>query len=455
MIRKFKAIRLPLALILACLAASPALADRMDQALAKLEALSAEVRAQREMLQRQALEIQRLKKALNSKAPAPAPAPAAQAPTAPEPRPAPAAETALLRDFLGDRFKFATDLRLRYEGLYDRKYNGGQYADRHRFRIRWRIFADYKVNPDLFLRSMLTTSSGSWFDDGKNSRNWQPGRTSNQSMDDEFNNKNVFIGRIYAQYQPRWAPGLEITAGKFKNTFLHTDLMWDPDVNPEGAYERYQFKGWRSVRPFVHFGQMAAAENSKTADSYLFLWQAGADLNLGPRIKWTLAGSYYDWQHLNQSDMSAVDGSSAGNSVGADGKYLYDYKLVQGLTFLDFKLQGAPVRLWLDYIKNLAGGVPGGRDAAWSAGFMLGKAREKGDLAFYFKYARIESDALVGALSDGDFGGADRVGYKAQFRYMIWNPLQLRLSWFQTDSLDGPEAGENRFQTDFIFKFNL
>lgn len=432
---------------------APAAADRLGELMERLDKLAGTVAAQQEMLRKQAAEIERLKQALGRRQEAAAAERAkVDKVAAGSDRPA---RPAGLKEVFGDRFAFATDFRLRYEGIYNRQAGGDELADRHRFRLRWRIFGDYRLNDEISLHSMLTTSSGSWFDDGKGSRNWQPGRTSNQSLDNEFNNKDVFIGRIYATFEPRWAPGLELTAGKFKNTFLHTDIMWDPDVNPEGMYQRYQYRGWRSFQPFLHLGQMVVAENGKTQDAYLFIWQAGAEMNLSPGFKWTLAGSYYDWQNLAKSDLSRVEGSSAGNSVGPDGNYLYDYKLAQGLAFLDFRLAGLPGRLWLDYIRNLAGGVPSGHDTAWSTGFKLGRAKRAGDWAVYFKYAQIEPDAVIGAVSDGDFYGANRKGYKAQVRYQLYDPWQARLSWFQTDTMVGPENREDRLQLDFIFKFKL
>ena len=432
---------------------SPANASTLDQVLDKLDKLSSTVDAQQKLLKEQDAEIKRLKQQLAEQGKTAKQNQDTIAKVAQETQKATPAQS--IKDLLGDKFSFSTDVRLRYEGLYNRDAGGTDLDDRNRFRIRWRIFGGYKVTDELSLHSMLTTSSGSWFENGSNSRAWQPGRTSNQTMDDEFNNKDVFIGRIYATYKPNWLDGLEITAGKFKNTFLQTDIMWDPDVNPEGIYEKYQYDGWSKVKPFFQFGQMAVSENNKTDDAYLLLWQAGATFKLPADISWTLAASYYDWNNLDQSDMSLIQGSSAGNSVGADGNYLYEYKLAEVITFLKFKPCGIPLQLWFDYIVNTASDVPDGDDTAWSTGFMLGKAKKKGDWAIYFKYAEIDPDALVGAVSDGDFYGTNRKGYKVQGRYQLYDPWQLRLSWFQTDTKEGPSNSEDRLQLDMIFMFSL
>lgn len=419
--------------------------DSGEDILRRLEELTRTVNQQQETLKRQAEAIRILREKLESQE---------AAARSNRTRPDQAARKAEEKPKRQDRLSLSTDLRLRYESIGNRKTGGAELDDRNRVRMRWRMFGDFKVTDCLSLHSMLTTGSGKWFDNGTSSHPWQPGRTANQTMDDEFNNKDVFLGRMYATWKPRPAPGLEITAGKFKNTFLTTDIMWDPDVNPEGIYERYQW-GRGPVRPFFHFGQMVVAENNRTDDAYLFIRQIGSEFLFGKKAKLTLAVSHYDWQDLNQSNMSQVQGSGAGNSLGAGGKYLYDYRLVQGLTFLDFRLGGLPVKLWLDYIINTADDVPDGQDTAWSTGFMLGRAKKKGDWALSLKYAGIESDAVVGAVTDGDFYGTNRIGCKLQGRYQILDPVQFRLSWFQTDAMDGPENKEDRFQADVIFKFGL
>ena len=42
---------------------------------------------------------------------------------------------------------------------------------------------------------------------------------------------------------------LFLSGGKFANPFLRTDLVWDGDVNPQGAGARYTYSGSQSVTP--------------------------------------------------------------------------------------------------------------------------------------------------------------------------------------------------------------
>ena len=145
------------------------------------------------------------------------------------------------------RTKLSGDLRTRYEGMYERtqQENDGSHddlANRDRFRIRARLNVDSDITDEVAAHFMLTTD-----DDAQKAPT-----TSNQTLKDDFSNKAIYIGRAYATYMPNWLKGSEFAFGKFKNTFLHTDIMWDPDVNPEGAYEKYTYSGLDNFKPFVH-----------------------------------------------------------------------------------------------------------------------------------------------------------------------------------------------------------
>ncbi len=362
--------------------------------------------------------------------------------------------------------KVSGDLRLRYEGIYNREERqaDGSIKDlptRDRFRIRARLFFDSNISDEVSTHFMLCT----------NQDTVQEATTTNQSFTDDFNDKGIYLHRAYGTYKPNWLKKLELTGGKFKNTFLHTDIMWDPDVNPEGFYEYYQYPGIPNFKPFVHLGQMVVNEvKNQTDDAALFIYQAGFDWNIG-NVKWTLAGSYYDWANLENSKYlhEANYKGGGGNSfiLDANGnlQYAYDYNLWEGISHVNFKLGQIPTKLIFDYIVNTADNVPSDQDTAYYLGFELGKAKKKGDWSIGYKYARIERDALIGSMNDQDFYGVNRKGHKVKFKYMVLDRLRFDAAYFNTDpvtdwdpsdvTFDKNESREHedRIQTDLIFKF--
>jgi hypothetical protein len=106
--------------------------------------------------------------------------------------------------------EYGGDLRLRYEGIYNRD----DRDDRHRGRFRLRLSFAKKLSDELDVVFRLASASGSSI------------TSSNQSFDDAFTKKGIWIDRVYAAFSPKAIPGLELAGGKLKNPFVHTDIVW-------------------------------------------------------------------------------------------------------------------------------------------------------------------------------------------------------------------------------------
>ena len=367
------------------------------------------------------------------------------------------------------KIKISGDLRLRYERLWDRgmlNENGtpGKQDPRDRGRLRVRLYLDSPITDEIKTHFMITT----------NMATHQEATTTNATFGEDFNDKGIYLARAYAEYKPNWLKGLGLGAGKFKKNFYHTDIMWDVDVNPEGVYEYYRYKGSEIFEPFIYLGQMVLNENNRTPDAMLYLSQAGFTWNVGS-VKWDFAGSYYSWSNLNDTKWmhEGSYNNGGGNSFVVDPttgniNYEYGYKLWEAYSKIGFQLGSYPVIVYLDYIYNAADGVPSDENKAYNVSFKIGNEGQKGNYAFFYKYAYIEQNAVVGSLNDQDFYGANRKGHKLAFHYWPFSNMLLRTAFFYTDPVsawktaaqgnplwnsDRYREHENRLQVDFVFKF--
>ena len=330
-------------------------------------------------------------------------------------------------------FKVKGDLRLRYEGKYDQTADDD---DRHRGRFRLRVGFEKKLHPDL---KVITRFAGG----GESST------STNQTFDDAFEDKDFWIDRAYAVYKPAFAPGLELGGGKFKNPFVHTDMIWDSDVNPEGVYEKYSYTGWKYFEPFVTLGQMYIYERKHEKDASLLAWQGGFIVKPARHVKWTIACTYYDYNNI---DPDLAEDYACRNSLTPDEEhYLYDYHLLNVTNFLDFKIAEIPVRLYFDYVENQDNDVE--KDTGYAAGFKLGKVKKKGDWEISYKYASIEPDAVIGAFCDSDFGHANREGHKLGVAYQLLDNVTFKLTGYFIEEESGKEDEYNAVHTDLVFKF--
>jgi hypothetical protein len=364
------------------------------------------------------------------------------------------------------KIKISGDLRLRYERLWDRgmlNQDGtpAKQDPRDRGRIRVRLYVDAPITDEIDTHIMVST----------NMSTHQEATTSNATFGEDFNDKGIYLARAYAEYKPNWLKGLALGAGKFKKNFYNTDIMWDPDVNPEGVYESYRYSGSKIFQPFIYLSQMVVNENNRTPDAMLYLTQAGFDWKIGP-VKWMLAGSYYSWSNLAGTKWMGTGeyNSGGGNTFITDSagniRYKYDYKLWEAISTIDFDLGPFPVALDLDYVRNTAEGVPSDEDSACYASFKIGRDKDKGDYSLFYKYAYIEQNAVVGAINDQDFYGANRKGHKIALHYWPFKNTLVRAVFFYTDPVsiwkkegnplwnaDRYKMHEDRLQMDFIFKF--
>jgi len=370
------------------------------------------------------------------------------------------------------KISISGDLRLRYERLWDR----GMLTDdgtpakqdpRDRGRLRVRLYLDAPITDEIHTHFMIST----------NMSTHQEATTSNATFGEDFNDKGIYLARAYAEYRPGWLNGFTVGAGKFKKNFFNTDMMWDPDANPEGAYEYYKYSGFDAFQPFVYLSQMVVNENNRTPDAMLYLTQAGFESKIG-RVKWMLAGSYYSWSNLAGSKWMGTGqyNSGGGNSFIGDYdpqkgtysniRYEYDYKLCEVISYVNFDLGPYPVSLELDYVRNTAPSVPSDEDTGYYASIKIGRDKKKGDYSFYYKYAYIEQNAVVGAINDQDFYGANRKGHKVAIHYWPFENTLLRACFFYTDPVstwqkegnplwnaDRYKMHEDRLQMDVIFKF--
>jgi hypothetical protein len=102
--------------------------------------------------------------------------------------------------------------------------NGANLNQQSRWRYRLHLNADFDLGPNWFAGVQLQTNNAA--DSGK------------QTYSSGFNNDGIFISRAFLGWHNDW---LNITAGKQKNPFYTTDLLWDPDINPAGLTETIAF----------------------------------------------------------------------------------------------------------------------------------------------------------------------------------------------------------------------
>ncbi|MFY9268651.1 MAG: putative porin [Candidatus Manganitrophaceae bacterium] len=348
-----------------------------------------------------------------------------------------------------DRITFYGDFRLRQENFMREDPN----VDRSRQRFRLRMTTELKIE-DFVIGVRLASGTGEQV-------------STNQSFDNLFSQKQLWIDRAYLQW--RGLPWMTLTGGKMQNPFFWiytTDLVWDEDVNPEGFAQNFTFKPSDQLLLFANFGQLILDEDSNdNNDQWLFGEQAGAQIGVSKNTKMTLAGAFYNYKNATKGSFgqnAVQDGNTrvppTPPSTTATNILAYPFRVLDLTAEFATKIGSLPVAIQGDYVKNLAD-PKSGKDTGYQVGLRLGKASDPETWEFAYYYKLLEMDATVADIADSDFGngGTNRKGHIVWGAYSVTKALQFKTKYFMTEVEDetlSPKKDDiKRLQVDLVMKF--
>jgi hypothetical protein len=332
-----------------------------------------------------------------------------------------------------DRVSFYGDLRLRHEDIDE---EGNPDAERARERGRARIGLKADVSPNVKLIMGLATGG-----DNPVSRN--------VSGDGGFTTKEIGIELMYIDWKVM--DNLSLLAGKMKNPLFKAGgvpLIWDGDLNPEGGAAKYT-----NGMFFANAGLYTVEERSGADDSMLGAVQGGIKTDIGEAGKLTAGLGYFAYTNTIGNE-PFYNGSPNGNTVDAEGNYVYEYKNIEAFAQFDMKLADWPFAVYAHYTVNNEVDV---EDTAYAFGAKLGSAKKQGTQQVSYTYQDIEADSVIGTFNDSDFGGGgtDSSGHMLKYKYMLRDSISLGGTLFinEIDRFQGTAHDFNRLQVDVEFKF--
>lgn len=351
--------------------------------------------------------------------------------------------------------KFNGDLRLRYQGQSYKGYNQTVAKDkskpwRNRARYRLRLGMEKTLLDDEILIG-VKLASGDY--DTKYPGNNEPTST-NATFTNDFSKKDIWIDQAYAKYTPKFLKGLEVIGGKMPLPMVHTDMIWDDDVNPEGFWAQYQYSQLPAgFKPFVGAGYFIVRENGQYDynDCTMADFEAGFDWEFKKDLKWTSAANYYVWDNYQYSYNY---GAANGNDVASDKNLAAGaFRVINLTNELKFKFLGNENKVYFDWAYNCADDDPNydykNQNKAYAVGYKYGKNKKKGDWSAGYKYAYIEANSTPGYFADSDFGYVNKKGHVMDIKYNLADCMTVGGKVFLTEAIAGPEAGPTDVTTMF------
>ena len=366
-------------------------------------------------------------------------------------------------------FAFSGDFRLRAEPTFGGPVDRSQ--DRFRERIRLRFNAEAKLNDQL--KGGFSIASG----DLNNPI------STNQTSNQYDTRKPIAIDRAYATYAPSWFKPLTLTGGKFAYPWFNTELVWDKDLNPEGAGETLAFNMKTPLLKKISVVgfQLPFAENKRTSPNDKSLYNTmvyGEQLQtfwqLGDRVKLSAYASYYDWKSADSIALSLLTANSASpddallalnnngeqNSIAtvtvtnpttgaktiASAQFASQFGILDSLAQLDIVTPSErwPLTFIGDFAENTracenvrnipAAAVysapcdPSARHGYWLEA-SIGRTQKKGDWQFSYTRIMIQREAVIGTFNYSEIFPANNVEiHRSEILYQLFDNVTLQLN---------------------------
>jgi len=260
---------------------------------------------------------------------------------------------------------------------------------------------------------------------------------------------------------------VDVYGGKMRNPFICvSDLVWDPDLTPEGLAAKGQFSMGDTVTLLANGGYLWVQERATgNDDTKIFAGQGAVKFQPIPEFYVMVGGSLYqydnmknyqvlDWEGKNNGyGNSTVNGTVSGGTTNKN--YAYEYKPVEIFAELGVFVGGFPITV---YGQTLSNSEADANKNGQLYGVTFGKAKNPKTYEVGYRYAKLEKDATVGAYTDSDRwgGGTDGEGSKVFAKYQIAKNLQVGANYFMdTKKISEPskETDYSRLQVDLVFNF--
>lgn len=341
--------------------------------------------------------------------------------------------------------KLKGDMRIRHQ--YEKRH--GQ-ASRNRARLRYRLGIESEVTDHVKVGAGLA-SGGS-----------DP-RSSNVTFENTFDTPDIRLNLAFVEYaSDSWGKAV---AGKFKRDdylWAPTDLLWDGDINPEGASVHGQHSLVGDIKSFINFGGWVLDESSLNQDDpFMYYGQPGLIWD-GKGFDAQASFNYYGFSGIQGVRLDHCAGTNTGLSlVGGScsgGSLSYDYDSLGGSA--EFGISeplGLPIKRIATFGEYHVSHDANEENTAWVAGVKFGhkKVKQRGEWQIRYQYAHLEKDAFPDVFPDSDrYGGeTDTQGHEAIVEFGLWDHVTLSVDYYHDKKIKAEELPQTLIQGDLNMMF--
>ena len=252
------------------------------------------------------------------------------------------------------------DVRFRYEYRSAENAPGSGQSGSTYYRSRLRYSVRVGIQGDLFDDFYY----GLRIETGSNPRSpWVTFGDDTNPTPSAKNSDGVSIGQAFLGWRP--ATWLDLTLGRMPMPLVVTPMIWDADIQPEGAAEKFTC-AFQDVDLFATFGQFLYQDSNSNnefpaGNPFLLAWQLGANVKVSQDKAFKVAPVFYTYtgfgqnNGLNQSFSGQGSGGLNPNTPGFNQNGINDLLILEVPAEFNFSLAGYRARIFGDFAFNFSG----------------------------------------------------------------------------------------------------
>jgi len=327
-------------------------------------------------------------------------------------------------------------------------------AARTRARVRARLGFDSRIVEGVKVgfglatgvNKTLGTAIGSDVSDG------EP-RSTNWTLQNTFSKAPLMLDYGYIEYKPVGYAKMKIGKMKGNPVWNTTDILWDTDLNLDGAALFLTHTLTPELSLFLTPEFITIDESSTdSSDPSLFAIQPGANWKVNDRLSVKAAVAYYAF-NIKDKVLDFNAGTNTGATTGLKNSFEALNPSIE-LTISD--LFGYSLGLFSDYVVNNSSGE---QNVGYAAGAKFGFAKVGDFGQWQVKYLRrwLETDAFVDAFPDSDSysGKTNSHGDELVFEIGLTKNASFVLDYYAMNLIKGKTKTSEKslLQADIVVKF--
>lgn len=334
-----------------------------------------------------------------------------------------------------DRIQWSGDFRTRYEGFYQKDRRGGT---RNRGRLRLRLRMDSQINDDTKFQVRVTSGD--------------PGTpvSTNQTFDSFLRPKPFSLDRAFLSYNPQGASALTLGAGKFGSPQTRTQLIFDDDLNFEGAFEQVSWGLSDGINLNLIAMQTAVNEESRGADSYMLMGYGEISFE-GDRTDFQVSVADYGWVnpdgivpgHLDGPLKSILTNALARDAQGNVTGYASGFNVIDVIAEATVRTNrpGYPLRFLGEFAHNTS--AANDHNSGWWFEAEYGSPRAAHTWGAAYTYGWLQQDLTPSTYVFSDMPGTNLRLHMIETSYVPKAGLSFDVTLHLTRRLDVPPGSSN------------